>query len=120
MTLNCIPGLEVDDGLGAGAHVGNQLGTRVDQGHDVEAVPGAVGFVGAGTWESQQFQFLREVDDGALPVLPRAEGRVAALLAAELRVPVEDVLAASQEVAGLSGVHGLSGGGKHNSFGTHL
>ena len=71
--------------------------------------------------ESQQFQFLREVDDGALPVLPRAEGRVAALLAtAELRVPVEDVLAASQEVAGLSGVHGLSGGGKHNSFGTHL
>ena len=111
MTLNCIPGLEVDDGLGTGAHVGNQLGARVDQGNDVEAVPGAVAaVVGARTWESQQFQFLREVDDGALPVVPRAEGGVTLLA---VRVPVEDVLAAPEEVASLSGVHGLSGeGGK--------
>ena len=53
---------------------------------------------------------LREVDDGALPVLPGAEGGgVVLLAAAELGVPVEDVFAASQEVAGLSGVHALLG-----------
>ena len=36
---NCLPGLEIDGGLGAGAHVRNQLGARVDQGHHVETAP---------------------------------------------------------------------------------
>ena len=53
---------------------------------------------------------LRKVNDGALPVLPGAEGGGVAFLAAtELGVPVEDVFAASQEVTGLSGVHALLG-----------
>ena len=49
---------------------------------------------------------LRKVDDCALPVVPRAEGGV--ILLADLGIPVEDVLAAPQEVAGLPWVHGLS------------
>ena len=53
----------VDDGLGAGAHVGDQLGARVDQGNDVEApFPFAASpVVGARAREAQQFQFLRSV-----------------------------------------------------------
>ena len=143
-----MPRLEVDHGLGACAHVGDQLGARVDQRHDIQAASAlafntAAAIAAARAREAQQFKLLlsfrsilqlvilnrgsqpkgenvelridlssclRKVDDGALPVLPGAEGGgVALLAAAELGVPVEDVLAASQEVAGLSGVHAVLG-----------
>ena len=44
----------VDDGLGAGAYVRDELGARVDQRDDVEAVA----LAGARTREAQQFQLL--------------------------------------------------------------
>ena len=45
---------EVDDGLGAGAHVRDELGARVDQRDDVEAVA----LAGARARQAQQFQLL--------------------------------------------------------------
>ena len=63
---NCLPRLEVDHGLGACAHVGDQLGARVDQRHDIQAASAlafntAAAIAAARAREAQQFKLLRSV-----------------------------------------------------------